>query len=157
MSHIVSWILLLKAKFGGHLFLPHKMWPEALSPVLHTLWEAKTNDRRICSSSKIRNLKLNYVCTAAKSHFAWERVWSYGSLGRYLGSQLDRQLKFSAYASFFDFVKPLKIWAYLDNFFFHSFQGGTKEKMLKNCQNYTLVFQHFSFGPPLETMKKKVV
>ena len=41
---------------------------------------------------------------------------------------------------FFDFVKPLKIWAYLDNFFFHSFQGGTKGKMLKNCHNYTLDF-----------------
>ena len=41
--------------------------------------------------------------------------------------------------------------------FFHSFQGGTKGKMLKNSHNYTLVFQHFSFGPPLETMKKKVV
>ena len=39
--------------------------------------------------------------------------------------------------------------------FFHSFQGGTKGKMLKNCHNYILVFQHFSFGPPLETMKKK--
>ena len=26
--------------------------------------------------------------------------------------------------------------------------------MLKNCHNYTLVFQHFSFGPPLETMKE---
>ena len=30
--------------------------------------------------------------------------------------------------------------------FFHSFQGGTKGKMLKNCRNYTLVFQDFSFG-----------
>ena len=40
--------------------------------------------------------------------------------------------------------------------FFHSFQGGTKGKRLKNCQNYSLVFQHFSFGPPLETMKKKL-
>ena len=36
----------------------------------------------------------------------------------------------------------------VDNFLFHSFQGGTKGKMLENCQNYTLVFQHFSFGPP---------
>ena len=35
-------------------------------------------------------------------------------------------------------MKPLKIWAYLDN-------------LDKNCQ---LVFQHFSFGTPLETMKK---
>ena len=25
--------------------------------------------------------------------------------------------------------------------FFHSFQGGNKGKMLKNCQNYTLVFR----------------
>ena len=41
--------------------------------------------------------------------------------------------------------------------FFHSFQGGTKGKMLKNCQNYTLVFQHFSFGPPLGNYEKKVV
>ena len=40
-------------------------------------------------------------------------------------------------------MKPLKIWAYSDNFFFHSFQGGTKGKMLKNCQNYTLVFEVF--------------
>jgi hypothetical protein len=37
--------------------------------------------------------------------------------------------------------------------FFHSFQGGTKGKMLKN---YALVFDIFSFGPPLETMKKVV-
>ena len=29
-----------------------------------------------------------------------------------------------------------------------------KGKMLKNCHNYTLVFQHFLFGPPLETMEK---
>ena len=34
--------------------------------------------------------------------------------------------------------------------FFHSFQGGTKGKMLKNCQNYTLFFS------ALETMKKKL-
>ena len=26
-------------------------------------------------------------------------------------------------------------------FFFHNFQGGTKGKMLKNCHNYTLVFE----------------
>ena len=30
------------------------------------------------------------------------------------------------------------------------FQG----KMLKNCQNSTLVFQHFSFGPPWKLWKK---
>ena len=34
--------------------------------------------------------------------------------------------------------------------FFHSFQGGTQGKMLKNCQNYTFVFEFF----PLETIKK---
>ena len=37
-------------------------------------------------------------------------------------------------------MKTHKISALLDNFFFHSFQGGTKGKMLKNGQNYTLVF-----------------
>ena len=35
--------------------------------------------------------------------------------------------------------------------FFHSFQEGTKGKMLKKWQNYTLV----SFGSHLKTMKKK--
>ena len=30
----------------------------------------------------------------------------------------------------FDFVKPLKIWAHLDNSFFHSFQVETKGKLL---------------------------
>ena len=41
--------------------------------------------------------------------------------------------------------------------FFHSFQGGTKGKMLKNQCIVLAIFQHFSFSPPLETMKKKVV
>ena len=31
-----------------------------------------------------------------------------------------------------DFLKPHKLSAFLDNFFFHSFQGGTKGKKLKN-------------------------
>ena len=57
---------------------------------------------------------------------------------------------------FIDFVKPLKIWAYLDNYFFHSFQGGTKGKMLKNQCIIMANFQHFSFGPALKTMKKKL-
>ena len=47
----------------------------------------------------------------------------------------------------FVFTRTLLI---ISHFFFHSFQG----KMLKNCQNYTLVFEFFSFGPPLETKKK---
>ena len=38
--------------------------------------------------------------------------------------------------------------------FFHSFQGGTKGKMLKNQCIVLAIFQDFSFGPPLETMKK---
>ena len=38
--------------------------------------------------------------------------------------------------------------------FFHIFQGGTKGKMLKN---QLAIFLHFSFGPNLETMTKKVV
>ena len=41
--------------------------------------------------------------------------------------------------------------------FFHSYQGGTKGKMLKKQCIVMAIFQHFSFGPPLETMKKKVV
>ena len=40
-----------------------------------------------------------------------------------------------------DFLKPHKSSALLDNFYFHSLQGGTKGKMLKNCQNYILVFE----------------
>ena len=43
------------------------------------------------------------------------------------------------------------------NFFLHSFQGGTKGKMLKNQCIIMAIFQHISFGPPFETMKKIVV
>ena len=45
-------------------------------------------------------------------------------------------------------------WAHLENFFPHSFQGGTKWKMLKNQCIVMANFQHFSFGPPLKTIKK---
>ena len=51
-----------------------------------------------------------------------------------LPSKWDRQLKFSAYASF------LISWS-LSN--------------LSLFRELFLVFQHFSFGPPMETMKKK--
>ena len=50
-------------------------------------------------------------------------------LGRFLGSTWNRQLKFSAYAWFMIF------WS----------------------QDYPLFFWFFSFGPPYETMKIKVV
>ena len=36
-------------------------------------------------------------------------------------------------------------------------KGGPKEKCWKNQCIFMAFFQHFSFGPPLETMKKKVV
>ena len=49
-----------------------------------------------------------------------------------------------------------KIWAHLDNFFFHSFLGETKGKMLENQCRVLASFQNFSFVPPLETMKKKL-
>ena len=55
-----------------------------------------------------------------------------------------------------DFLKPHKISALLDDFFFHSFLGGPKKKKLKNQCIVLAIFQHFSFGPPLETMKKKL-
>ena len=52
-------------------------------------------------------------------------------------------------------LKPHKISALLDNFFFHNFQGGTKGKMLKNCQNYTLVFEFFFLWYSLGNCGKK--
>ena len=83
-----------------------------------------------------------------------QRVWSscpqLGDLGRFLGSKWDRQLKFSAYAFFFDFVKPLQIWAYLDNSFFHSFQR-------KNAEKLPIGFSPFFLWLPLGNYEKKVV
>ena len=35
---------------------------------------------------------------------------------------------------FLDFLKPLKIWCHLDNFYFHCFMGGTKGKNLKTLE-----------------------
>ena len=49
----------------------------------------------------------------------------------FLTSQCDRQLKFSAHCFIKDFVKPLKIWAHLDNFFFIVSKGGEKERCWK--------------------------
>ena len=48
-------------------------------------------------------------------------------------------------------MKPLKIWAYLDNFFFHSFQGGTKGKIAKTIHWF---FSIFPLVPPWKLWKK---
>ena len=39
--------------------------------------------------------------------------------------------------------------------FFHGFQWGTKGKMLKNCQNYTLFFSAFFLWSPIGNHEKK--
>ena len=85
--------------------------------------------------------------------FRPKRVWSswpqLGGLGRFLGSQWDRQLNFFfRICFFFDFVKPLKIWAYLDNFFF-------KGKMLKIPMYSYGNFSAFFLWSPLGNYEKK--
>ena len=49
-------------------------------------------------------------------------------LGRFLGSQWDRQLKFSAYASFLISWSLSKFELIIDNFFFIVSKEGSKEK-----------------------------
>ena len=49
-----------------------------------------------------------------------------------------------------DFTKGIPSLKYLPHLPWkkvHTFQGGTKGKMLKNCQNYTLVFEFFPLVP----------
>ena len=56
----------------------------------------------------------------------------------------------------YDFVKPLKIWTYLDNFFFHGFQWGDQRKNAEKLPKlYVVFFSIFPLVPPLEAMKKK--
>ena len=50
---------------------------------------------------------------------------------------------------FLDFLKPLKIWYHLDNFYFHYFKGGTLWKNLKTpeiCHNNPYLWPRWS-GP----------
>ena len=51
-------------------------------------------------------------------------------------------------------MKPLQIWAYLDNSFFHSFQGGTKGKMLKKTMYSYGNFSAFFLWSPLGNYEK---
>ena len=56
-----------------------------------------------------------------------------------------------------DFTKGIPSLKYLPHLPWkkvHSFQGGTKGKMLKNCQNYILVFEFFPLVPPWKLWKK---
>ena len=77
-------------------------------------------------------VKIFGMSQKVSSHLGWSKglvqqvPMLYSGWG-FLPSRWDRQLKFSAYV-FFDFVKPFKIWAYLDNFLFHGFQGGDQRK-----------------------------
>ena len=52
-------------------------------------------------------------------------------------------------------MKPLKIWAFLDNFFFHGFQWGTKGKMLKKTMYSFGNFSAFFLWSPLGNYEKK--
>ena len=63
----------------------------------------------------------------------------------FLPSQWDRQ-----HMLLFWFREASQNLSLFRQLFFHSFQG----KMLKNQCIVMAIFQHFSFGPPLETMKK---
>ena len=57
----------------------------------------------------------------------------------------------------FDFVKPLKICAHLDNIFFHSFQGGTKGKNAEKTMYSFCNFSAFFLWSTLGNCEKKVV
>ena len=109
-----------------------------------------------------RNLQI-VSCTGRK-YCKIKGGWKRGSL---LGNEemdLGGDLPFFE-LEYWNFQHMLDLWfreasQNLSSFrqlFFHSFQGGTKGKMLKNQCIVLAIFQHFSFGPPLETMKKKVV
>ena len=43
----------------------------------------------------------------------------------------------------YDFLKPLKIWAHLENCYFHCFIGGPKGKIQNACQDQLLFFSIF--------------
>ena len=56
----------------------------------------------------------------------------------------------------YDFVKPLKIWAHLDNFFFIVSKGGPKEKYWKIAKTIHWFFSIFPLVPPWKLWKKKL-
>ena len=81
-------------------------------------------------------------------------VQSWVSLGRFLGSKWDRQLKFSAYA-FFWFRRASQNLSLFRQLFFHSFQGGgPKEKCWKIAITIHWFFSIFPLVPPWKLWKK---
>ena len=73
----------------------------------------------------------------------------------FLTSTWDRQLKFSAYALIYDFMKPLKIWVHLDNVYFHCFIRGTKEIFSISLPKLSIVFFNFSLWSPIWNNENK--
>ena len=80
-----------------------------------------------------------------------------GNRGRFLGPTKDRVVTFTI-CLFYDFLKPLKIWYHLDNFYFHYFQKiWTKERSRSSwlqLQKNNGDFEFFPFLPPWNNKNK---
>ena len=76
--------------------------------------------------------------------------------GFYCGNYFNFTLTFRI-SLIYKFVKPLKIWAHLDKFFFHGFQGGTKGKNAEKTMYSFCNFSAFFLWPLLWNSEKKVV
>ena len=74
----------------------------------------------------VLKIRLNRVLKGEMHKKAYEHIWL-----RFFQFLTDFHETFSK-CLIQDFLKPHKVSAFLDNFFFHSFQGGTKGKKLKN-------------------------
>ena len=85
------------------------------------------------------------MSTKGSDHFAH----SWGGLGRFLGSQWDRQLKISAYASFLISWSLSKFELIQTTLFFIVSKGGPKQKSWK------IGFSAFFFWSPLGNNKNK--
>jgi hypothetical protein len=85
-----------------------------------------------------------------------ENLLMKGHLGRFLGSTWDRMLNFSANAGFRIFWNLTKFQLfYIYNFFFHSFQGGTKRKKPQKPMYSFGNFSAFLLWFPLGNYEKK--
>ena len=57
----------------------------------------------------------------------------------------------------YDFLKPLKIWVHLDNFYFHCFIGGTKGKNSKSLPRLSIfLLLFFPLVPQMQQWKQKL-
>ena len=143
--HHVSMRITFKTQTNNFwkVFIVKKKW-EAIASIAR-----RTVGRNVNKPPKIRLKKsLNWRIILVPAT-VWQRGYQIGNTKIDLGGDLPVfEIETWNFQQMLD-LGFSETWQNFSSFrqrFFHSFKEGTKGKMLRNCPNYTLLFEFFSFG-----------